>query len=79
MARISKKLAGYPLRVARVRQGLSIRELADLVGIGERTMARIERGESIPSHKTARALFDFFDAEVPIVSIYDPAWYLEQE
>lgn len=46
------------LRRARELRGLSQRELADLVGIGERTLRAWESGDTRPSHRGLRLIAD---------------------
>ena len=78
MAKIEKTIARYPLRVARISQGMAIKDLANVVGIDERTMSRIEKGQSVPRHEVARKLFSHFGGEIDIAAIYDPAFYFDQ-
>lgn len=62
-----------PLRNARKARGLSIGIVADDLGIPKTTLQRIETGTAPVIQKDrARALYEYFNREVPLAAIYDP-------
>jgi transcriptional regulator with XRE-family HTH domain len=65
----------FNLTVARLNKGLSIRGLADKVGVAEQTVRRLESGESIhPAN--AKKIADEFEVQVsdllPIADMQPP-------
>jgi transcriptional regulator with XRE-family HTH domain len=54
MSNVSKLL--HPLRAYRHREGLSLADLSDSVGLSRMTISRIERGERRPSPEVALML-----------------------
>jgi transcriptional regulator with XRE-family HTH domain len=62
----------------RKSRGLSLKDLADVVGTDRTNLSRVERGLQIPSRQLARSLFRFYDGAVPLGEIYDPE-FTEQE
>lgn len=56
----------------RKSRGLSLKDLADVVGTDRTNLSRVERGLQIPSRTLARSLFKFFDGSIPLGQIYDP-------
>lgn len=59
---------GATLRTAREVRGATRREIAAIVGIGPRTLARIERGEQQPSWKTLEAIGDALGVSMAVVA-----------
>lgn len=53
----------HALRLARLRQGLSLREAARLVGISTGYLSRLERGLRAPRNRVALALTVALDLE----------------
>ena len=49
------------LTTARHKAGLSLRQLAQLVGVSFSTLARIERGEGLPDMHTRRLLHQWLE------------------
>lgn len=61
-----------PIRAERKRRQLTLVQAAGQIGIDPSTLAKIERGDQLPSRETARAIFDLYEGTVPIGAIYDP-------
>lgn len=47
-----------PIRQARIDRGLTLKQVADVVGTDPGNLSRIERGEQFPGRDLARALAD---------------------
>ncbi len=62
------------LTQAREQRGWTIERVAAAVGLHGTTVARIERGQLLPSREHARALYQLFGGDVPLGSIYDPSF-----
>jgi transcriptional regulator with XRE-family HTH domain len=62
----SKKsdILGPRIRLLRLDRGLSIKELADSVGVHRNTMSDIENGKFFPNPKTLLAVSKFFNLSV---------------
>lgn len=56
------------LMEARERKGLSQRKLAEITGVAQKTISRIENGEEIPYLQTLFKLFQVLDLELKIVN-----------
>lgn len=56
----------------RKSRGLSLDVVADAVGTDPTNLSRVEKGQQMPKRDLARALYNFYDAVVPLGSIYDP-------
>lgn len=52
--------------------GLSVRRVAEIVGVDISGLLRIERGASQPKRETAAAIYSFYDGAIPLGMIYDP-------
>jgi len=65
------------LTEARRQRGWTIERVAAQVGLHGTTVARIERGLLLPSRQHARALYDLFEGDVALGSIYDPTFMVE--
>lgn len=65
-----------PFRMARARQkrGLSLAQVADVVGSDPGNISRIEKGQQVPKRDLARALFEFYGGRIPLGAIYDPEY-----
>lgn len=61
-----------PLREARERRGLTLREVANAVAMDQGNLSRVERGEQTPSKELAEALSNFFDREIDEMQIIYP-------
>lgn len=62
----------------RKSRGLSLKDLADVVGTDRTNLSRVERGLQIPSRQLARALYKFYDGAIELGEIYDPEFALEE-
>ena len=60
------------LRLKRREHGFSTKHVAEAVGVSTSTLTRIEAGETQPTRRVARALFDLYSGEIPLALIYDP-------
>ena len=68
-----KQEVDTPLRAARKKRGLTLDEVVEDLGISKPTLHRIETGTApVIQKERARALFFYFDKEVPLAAIYDP-------
>ena len=63
-----------PLRNAREKRGISQRQLSLETGIPRTVLQRIERGEAMVKQVHARALYSYFNGELTLGQIYDPAF-----
>jgi transcriptional regulator with XRE-family HTH domain len=52
--------------------GLSVRRVAETVGLDISGLIRIERGLSLPKRDTASRLYAFYQGTIPLGVIYDP-------
>lgn len=59
-AGMNKDTIGNRLKSVRVENELSQRELAAQMGVGNSTISRIERDESLPDTNTLIAYMDYF-------------------
>ncbi len=59
-----------PIRQARADRGLTLRDVADVVGTDPGNLSRIERGEQSPGLELARSLSEFY--ELPVEQILYP-------
>ena len=60
------------MRKERVKRGLSLRDVADYVGIDHSMLSRLETGDRLPSRAIARKLYWFYGRKVTLADIYDP-------
>ena len=51
---------GEKLRALRLREGLTVRQLGERLGVDHSHITKIERGENIPSLPLALKIADFF-------------------
>jgi len=63
------------LRQARRESGLTAQAAATAAGCDRATLYRLEKGEHLPTRRTARALFELYGGAVPLGFIYDPDFY----
>lgn len=61
-----------PFEAAREAMGLSVRRVAEHLGIDISGLSRIERGKSMPKRNTASSIYAFYDGAVPLGMVYDP-------
>ncbi len=55
---------GEKLRGLRTKQGLTVRQLGNVLGVDHSHITKIERGENIPSLPLALKIADFFGVSV---------------
>ena len=55
---------GEKLRILRKRQGLTVRQLSDMLDINHSHITKLETGQSIPSLKLALKIADFFGVSI---------------
>lgn len=60
------------LREARQKREQTLEDVAAAIGINVASLSRIERGEQLPTRDLARRLFEHFDGDVDLGTIYDP-------
>ena len=65
-----------PLRLARERRGLTLRQVASSLNMDPANLSRVERGENGVSKETAEALAKFFGHDVTEMQIIFPERYL---
>ncbi len=58
----------------RKERGLSLAQVAEVVGTDQANLYRIENGTQVPKRELARALHKFYDGKIPIGAIYDPSF-----
>jgi len=68
----TKKQRIWQLREARTASGKTVEQICIEIGCSRPTLYRIEKGEVVPMHTTARALYLFYKGSVPLAHIYDP-------
>lgn len=61
-----------PLRLARERRGLTLKQVADAVAMDPGNLSRVERGEQMPSKELVAALVKFFGNLVTELQIIYP-------
>ncbi len=61
-----------PLRMAREKRGLTIQQVATLVGIDPGNLSRIERGKQVPSKDLAAKLSQVYGGQVSETQIIYP-------
>lgn len=62
------------LTEARKQRGWTVEYVAAQIRRHGTTVARIERGELLPGRLTARALYELFEGDVSLASIFDPGY-----
>lgn len=60
------------LTVLRKSRGLSLTDVAEVVGTDRTNLSRIERGQQLPNRTIARALYRLYDGAISLGEIYDP-------
>ena len=60
------------LREARRKIGMTAQAVAEACDVDRATLYRIESAARMHRRETARALFNLYNGEVPLISIYDP-------
>lgn len=61
-----------PLRLARERRGLTLKQVADAVAMDPGNLSRVERGEQMPSKDAVAALVKFFGNLVTEMQVIYP-------
>lgn len=61
-----------PLRLARERRGLTLKQVADAVSMDPGNLSRVERGDQMPSKELVAALVKFFGNLVTELQIIFP-------
>lgn len=59
------------IKEVRKKKGLSLQQVADVVGVGNNTISRYETGKREPKLETWQALANFFDVTVPYLQGID--------
>lgn len=67
-----------PLKSARIKLGLSIREVAEAVGVQQPTINRIENARKRPSPELALRLEEHFDGAITRDQIMYPEKYIDE-
>ena len=65
---IDLKLSGARIRAVRKERNMTVRKLADLVGITEESMMHIECGARRPSYQTIYNIAEALDASLDFIS-----------
>ena len=65
------------MRSERLKRGLSVREVAEAIGVDPSNLSRIELGGQTPTREVARALHGFYGGRVPLADVYDPLFRLK--
>lgn len=70
----NRRMDTNPLRTARLERGLTLAKVAGAIGIDTGNLSRIERGRQLPDRDLAMRLFEFYERQVPLLSIlgFDP-------
>lgn len=63
MDRLKGNTIGMELRLMRTERNLSMKEVADVIGISENYMSNIERDKKTPSDLLIRKIANFYDIE----------------
>lgn len=67
-----------PLKLARIKHGLTLQQVADAIDIDTGNLSRIERGQQVPNKKLAEKLAKFFDDDVTETQIIYPERFLNE-
>lgn len=67
------------LTQTRKSRGLSLAQVAAVVGTDPTNLLRVEKGEQVPKRALARKLFQFYGGAVELGAIYDPEFHAEQQ
>lgn len=70
---MSKEKASLLTQIRKSR-GLSLDQVAGIVGTDPTNLSRVEKGAQVPKRELARALFEFYNGAVPLGTIYDPQY-----
>lgn len=63
-----------PMRKARKKRGLSVRQVAEAIGTDPSNLSRIETGHHSPPPELAREIYRFYAGELDPIDIYDPTF-----
>lgn len=59
----------------RKSRGLSLAQVAEVVGTDQANLSRIEKGQQVPKQELARKIHKFYDGAVPLGAVYDPDYF----
>lgn len=68
-------MADFLMTQLRKSRGLSLEQVASVVGTDQANLSRIEKGQQIPKRELARSLFKYYEGRVPLSAIYDPEFH----
>ena len=79
-AHVFRTLPPVPSLLTQTRKsrGLSLAQVAAVVGTDPTNLLRVEKGEQVPKRALARKLFNFYGGAVELGAIYDPEFTAEQ-
>jgi transcriptional regulator with XRE-family HTH domain len=63
---MNKKELGMIINHRRKVLGLTIRELADLIGMSKTTLSQIERGSGNPTFEVLHNIFEYLNLEIRV-------------
>ena len=66
------------LTQTRKSRGLSLKQVAAVVGTDPTNLLRVEKGDQVPKRVLARKLFEFYGGAVELGAIYDPEFHAQQ-
>jgi len=66
------------LTQTRKSRGLSLAQVAVVVGTDPTNLLRVEKGEQVPKRALARKLYAFYGGAVELGAIYDPEFSADQ-
>lgn len=67
------------LTQTRKSRGLSLAQVAAVVGTDPTNLLRVEKGAQVPKRELARRLFEFYGGAVELGAIYDPEFHAAQQ
>lgn len=62
----NERINGITIKSARLKRGVSIRQLADMAGVNKTTIQRIEKGEVSPSLEVLERILDALSLRIAI-------------
>lgn len=80
VSQVFSTLAPVPSLLTQTRKsrGLSLAQVAAVVGTDPTNLLRVEKGDQVPKRALARNLFKFYGGAVELGAIYDPEFHAEQ-